>query len=131
MFSIHSTSSDRQLEFSNLRGELFTVVLNSSQLYVAKDISTYTDEFGLLRLFQDLAAQDRPWLAPFSWGSLEGDFKISATCTPLGVVTFQIHLIDQTGAAEMMDLSFSVSSELGQLPRIANAAKSFFHPVCA
>ena len=131
MFSIRSTSSDRELEFLDLRGEEFTVELRGHGIQLTRDISTYTDSTGLVAFFNNLASIERPWDGSPKWASLEGEFIISASCSKLGEVLFSLEISGHIGAPEQWHTSFSLTSELGQLPKIANGARSFFQSPCA
>ncbi|WP_425280003.1 DUF6228 family protein [Holophaga foetida] len=126
MFSIRSNTSDRELVFRDLSGEYFTADLRGNDLRAAQAVCTYTDPLGLVRFFETLAAWEQPWRQPFEWRSLEDEFSISATCSPLGEVLFTVSISGQPGAPEEWQASFSITSELGLLPSIAKAAKAFF-----
>jgi hypothetical protein len=131
MFSIRSNSSDRELTFRDLSGDYFTVELLGAELRAIRGVYAYTDHLGLVRFFETLAAYERPWDQPCEWGSLEGEFNISASCSSLGEVLFTVSISGQPGVSEEWQLSFSITSELGLLPSIAKAAKSFFNSPCA
>jgi hypothetical protein len=128
MFTIHSTSSDRELTFLDLRGEQFTFELRGHGLQVTREVSTYTDPSGLLEFFTKLGSFERPWEGSPAWASLEDEFRISASCSKLGAVIFSLKISGLPGIPEEWQASFSLTSELGQLPKIANAARSFFRP---
>jgi len=131
MLSIRSTSSDRELTFLDLHGEQFTVELRGHGLQVSRDVSTYTDSTGLVAFFDKLASYERPWDGSPKWASLEGEFIISASCSKLGEVLFSFEISGHIGTPEQWHTSFSLTSELGQLPKIAKGARSFFQSPCA
>ncbi len=121
-----SNTSERVITLSNRRGEWFTAKL-SGNVQVATEVSTYTDEFGLLEYFQKLGGYRKPWKGEIVWSSLEGDFKIAAITTSLGQVTFIIKLYGMAGSDEEWTLTAGISTELGQLPMLAKQAKQLFH----
>jgi len=128
MFTIHSTSTDRELAFLDLREEQFTFELRGFGLQVTHEVSTYMDPSGLLEFFTKLGSFERPWEGSLTWASFENEFRISASCSNLGVVLFSLTISGYSGVSEEWQASFSLTSELGQLPRIASAARSFFRP---
>jgi len=124
-FSINSTSSSREILFSGHRDEYF-------QIYIKGDVSAfvdvwaYTDAKGLYSFFQELANREKPWHGSKSWESIEGEFTISTTCSPLGEVLFTIQLRGLQGAPEEWKVSVGLATELGQLTSIAKQAREFF-----
>jgi hypothetical protein len=125
-FSIRSSSSDRELVFSNLDGDYFTVELLGSSVRSTRHVYAYTDAKGLARFFATLAAHSHPWAGAESWGSIEGEFKLSAECSTVGHVSFKIEICDMFGGPEQWQLSAVLATELELLPAIAANAKSFF-----
>ncbi|WP_425602255.1 DUF6228 family protein [Luteimonas aquatica] len=106
--------------------DYFTVELRGEDLQATRRVYAYTDAAGLNRLFARLAEYERPWTAEESWESLEGEFLLSASCSPLGIVTFLAAIYGSPGAPEEWHVSASITTELGQLPSIAAGAKRFF-----
>lgn len=125
LFSIHSSSSSRELVFQSRRGDYFQAVLKGNVEVVA-DVYTHTDAQGLGRLFQELAAQEKPWKGEKGWQSIEGEFSISATCSSLGEVQLLVKLRGLTGAPEEWNVEVGLITEFGQLERIAKQAMAFF-----
>ncbi|GAB1259294.1 DUF6228 family protein [Aurantivibrio plasticivorans] len=125
-FSISSTSSNNKLIFSGKDGEYV-------QVSVAGDVSArlrvylYTDEAALLNYFRSLGSSINPWKGEISWESLEGEFKISCSCSSLGAVNFQVHLWGLAGHPEEWRVSLGIDTEFGQLQSIANRATKFFN----
>ena len=76
--------------------------------------------------FRKLPAFKNPWQGERSWGSLEGEFKISAICTTLGHAIFQVKMSGQNGGTEEWMTQFGLETELGQLETIARNAAMFF-----
>ncbi len=124
-FSIHSISSSRELIFTDRRGEYFKVYIKGD-VSAFVEVWAYTDANGLSGLFQELASYEKPWQGEESWGSIEGEFVISATCSPLGEVLFAIQLYGLQGAPEEWKVSVGLATEFGQLSNIAKHAKEFF-----
>jgi hypothetical protein len=81
---------------------------------------------GVATFFETLAAYQAAWKGEESWESLEGDFRIGATCSALGQVHFLVTLRGAIGAPETWQASAGLTSELGQLPAIAKAARQFY-----
>jgi len=125
-FSIHSTSSSRELVFSDNRDEYFKVYIKGD-VSAFVEVWAYTDANGLYGLFQELANYEKPWEGAKSWESIEGEFIISATCSPLGEVLFTIQLRGLQGAPEEWKVSVGLATEFGQLSNIAKHAKEFFY----
>jgi hypothetical protein len=125
-FSIKSSSSDRELVFSRVRENHFTVELVGTEFRAIREVYTFTDHHGLPKLFCWLAAQQRPWSGNQSWGSLEGEFSFSATCSQLGEVFLLVSIWGLPGAPEEWRVSGSVTTELGQLPKIAEGVSRLF-----
>jgi len=65
----------------------------------------------------DLGKQGRPWNGVREWQSIEGDFKLSATCTALGNVAFNVELHGLQGATEEWAVTAGIDYELGELER--------------
>lgn len=129
MFSIQSSSSDRELVFLAPQGDYFTVELRGTELQACRGVYAYTDSQGLAALFERLASHDRPWSGTEGWESLEAEFSLTARCTPLGVVTFAISIHGLPGVPEAWKLTAQLTSEMGQLPGIAANARRFFSVV--
>jgi hypothetical protein len=127
LFSIHSVSSSRELIFSDHKGEYFFVELKDSNLSVSTKVwDGMGNSNGLRALFQELASYKTPWQAARAWGSFEGEFEISATCTTLGHVIFWIKLSGFPGGTEEWEVQAGLETELGQLEKIAKDANMFF-----
>ncbi len=124
-FSIHSTSSSRELIFADRRGESFKVRI-AGDVSASVEVWVYPDASKPDSLFQELANYEKPWRGVKSWAAVEGEFAISATCSPLGEVVFTIQLRGLRGAPEEWRVSVGLATEFGQLSNIAQQAKSFF-----
>lgn len=128
-FSIRSTSSDREVVFSQFRkeDETLRVDLTSHEFSAASIVSVYTDAFGLDNLFQELGNLERPWSGVKGWAGIEGDFSIAATSTSLGEVTFRVSLSVHAGSPEEWRIDMGVTTDFGQLSKIAAMSRAFFH----
>jgi hypothetical protein len=125
-FAIRSCTSDRSLQVSEAGHESFTAELLGTGLSATLRVSTHTDAEGLSLFFGRLASQEQPWHGIESWESLEGEFRIMASCSSLGEVHFEVGLRFLQGAPEEWSLSAGLLTELGQLPIIARNAALFF-----
>lgn len=83
-FIIKSSTSDLSLVLSDINGAYFKAILQSSHLNVVREVYAYTDANGLANLIEFLSSQKKPWVGEESWESLEGEFKLTATCSILG-----------------------------------------------
>ena len=125
-FSIKSSSSEREIFFLDPTEDGFTVAYHSIDVQASCGVYEFLHNDGIATLLQRLASFERPWPGSEQWSSLEGEFSISATCSPLGIVTFIVDLSGLPGAPEEWRLVASLTSELGQLQRLARRASSFF-----
>jgi hypothetical protein len=126
LFSIHSTVSDRELIFSSRKGDYFHVELKGMEMSSSIEVCSFSDTNGLNTFFQEIAGLRSPWKGEHAWGSLEGEFEISAICTSLGHVIFYVKLSGQFGSTEEWKTQFGLETELGQLVTIARNAAMFF-----
>jgi hypothetical protein len=127
VFSIHSTSSSRELVFSAHKGEYFRVELKGFEVVASTDVWAYTDANRLNEFFQELGHFERPWQGQRSWASIEGEFSLAATCTSLGNVSFHVTLLGLQGAPEEWRVEVGLVTDLGQLEKIAKHAQFFFN----
>lgn len=70
-----------------------------------------------------LSSYEKPWTDIKRWESIDGEFKISAACSRLGKVTFELEL-SHYGFSEEWAVKTQLNSETGQLPRIAKSAQA-------
>lgn len=127
MFSIHSTSSTRELVFSAHKDESFRVELKGFEVSASADVLAYTDANGLNEFFQELGHLEKRWQGQRSWASIEREFSLAATCTSLGKVTFRVTLLGLQGAPEEWRVEAGLVTDLGQLEKIAKHAGVFFN----
>ena len=126
--TLHSVVTGLSLKLSNMRADYYTAELNSPEFRIQRDIVSgyfFNDE-KLTTFFDGLAMQEKPWAGEKKWHSLESALLISATCTILGQVTFDIVIRKLHGSMEEWEFRTKLQSELGQLPILATAAKIFF-----
>ena len=124
MFLIKSNNSSRSFVFSNLRGDEFTFEIDGD-MYGAVEVSTYTDQFGLLRLIETCASYDRPWSGSKTWAAVDGNFDVAMSCSALGVVDIVVN-IAAYGVAEEWSIQARLETDLGRLAIVANEARMFF-----
>lgn len=124
-FRIKSVESDLEMILSDIKGDYFKVRVVSAHLNAIREVWAYTDASGLADFMEHLASHEKPWAGTEHWESLEGEFKFSAKCSLLGRVTFEIELSHE-GCAEEWLVRTQLSSELGQLPKLAKSARAFF-----
>lgn len=126
-FSIKSSSSNEQFVFSERDGEFFQFEVVGEAIRASRKVSTYTDEFGVAKLFSKVDELGTPWHGVESWESLEGEFVINITCDSSGHVTIQIKLTQWNGGNEDWHITVHLNTELGQLTKIASEARAFFN----
>ncbi|MGY0653105.1 DUF6228 family protein [Luteimonas sp. A537] len=112
--------------FLSPHGDYFTVELRGASVQATHTVWAHTDARGLANLFARLATYERPWSGNERWESIEGEFLLSATCSPLGEVNFSVRILGLQGAPEEWQVSASLTTELGQLPKVAAGAHRFF-----
>lgn len=125
-FSIKSSSSERELSFADPTRDGYTVTYRGNDVHACCGVYEFMQGDNLATLFQRVASFRRPWPGVEEWRSLEGEFSLAATCSSLGVVTFTASLSGLPGAPEEWRLTASLTSELGQLQRLAEEACLFF-----
>ncbi len=82
----------------------------------------------LTDFFEGLQQEEKPWDGIKDWESWEKDFKISATCTSLGQVYFDIQLSSNADEDEAWIVQLKIRHDFGALPKLAKAAKAIFGP---
>jgi hypothetical protein len=126
MFSILSTSSDRELCFVERSGDDLLVEIRGQSPVASITVSTYTDNLGLYWFFERLGELSSPWSGEMAWASLEGEFELKASCSATGSVMFHVRVYGSAGSPEEWRLMAGITSEFGQLSTIAKQARSFF-----
>lgn len=125
-FAIKSTSSNREICFSKFDGEDFYVELKGDINATTKIYEYAPHSYNLSYWFAELGKQVTTWEDTKVWESLEGELKISATCTLLGRIHFLLALRMLPEADEETFIQVGLESELGQITNISNEARKFF-----
>lgn len=124
LLTIRSSNSNRSLCIEAVTDSYLTAVLESHVLSGSVEVWVETgDVAGLARFFGELGELEAPWSGTRSWASLESDLELSATCTSLGAVTFQIGMRGLPGSPEEWQLEAGLETEFGQLSRLAAEAE--------
>ncbi len=129
-FVIQSSISENQLSFlRSTASSMFIIKISSTEMTVQREdlFSTGSYEW-LTDFFEGLASQDKPWQDIKDWESWEKEFRISATCTSLGQVYFDIQLASNPEDEEAWVARFKIRSDFGALPQLAKNAKAIFGP---
>jgi hypothetical protein len=125
LLTIHSSNSSRTLRMEAPVDSYLTVALEGHAISGAVEVWVETgDVAGLAIFFGELGGLEAPWKGARNWVSLEGDLKLSATCTSLGAVTFHVSMSGLPGAAEEWQLQAGIETEFGQLARLATEAEA-------
>lgn len=125
MINIRSCSSNRELRISCASDSYLLAELVGSPVSAKVEVWVETgDAAGLQAFLADLGKQGRPWSGVREWQSIEGDFKLSATCTALGNVVFNVELHGLQGATEEWAVTAGIDYELGELERQFPASDS-------
>lgn len=126
MFRIHSVYSDREFIFSNNQESWFRIEVCSSTLRCTHSV-WYEDTYpNVDKFFKDLAVSGKVWQGERKWESLEGDLKLSATCSRTGNVHLSIDIRQHTGGDEESNINTGLMIDLGQLNSIAEGMREFF-----
>lgn len=125
MFEIKSVDSDLKFTFTDIVKDSFKIIISSNSLNTVREVYSFTDSDGIAKLLEELASKSTPWPGREEWESLEGEFKISATCNHFGHVKFCIE-IHQIGSDEDWSVNAELKTEFGQLPKIAKSARKCF-----
>ena len=119
MINIRSCTSNRELRISCASDSYLLAELTGFSVSARVEVWVETgDAAGLQAFLTDLGKQGRPWSGTRDWQSIEGDFRLSATCTPLGNVVFSVELHGLQGATEEWAVTAGIDYELGQLERL-------------
>lgn len=82
MIKIRSCSSNRELRITRASDSYLLAELNGFPVSAKVEVWAETgDAAGLQAFLTQLGKQGRPWEGTREWQSIEGDFKLSATCT--------------------------------------------------
>jgi hypothetical protein len=124
LLTIRSTSSNRALQIGEGGGNSIPVKLTGFPITAVTEVWAETgDVSALADFFVNLGKVRSPWQGTRTWESLEGDFRLSVTCSSLGAVTFQVQLRGLQGAPEEWHVESGIESEFGQLEQLAKDAE--------
>ncbi len=126
MFSIHSVNSDRELVFRDYQEDCYIVDLRGADCSASVQVWDSPAGRHLNEFFHELAETGLPWQGERVWESQEMEMKLTVTCSHLGQVTFRIRLCSHLGSEEEWQVQAGITSELGQLERMAKEANGFF-----
>lgn len=74
-------------------------------------------------LFRDMADNWQGWKGEKVWGSLDGEFTLTATATLLGRITLLIDMVEMAGAFRLVA---TLGLEAGQLEEISKRVELLF-----
>ena len=123
---IKSSNSDATLEFSDLDGEFFRASLHSDSHSANMRVSTYTDPYGIVRLFKEAASNWRGWSGEKQWESLEGDFRLMLCSSSTGHIRLKALISHDCGNPDPWRLNAELGIEAGQLESLAQSIERFF-----
>ena len=123
---LKSVNSDVELEFSNVRGDLFDFRIQARDHSAAQEIDTYSDAGGVARLFSEAAREWRGWSPAKVWESLEGELRLQLTINRTGHVTLAVRLQSNQGTRDAWCVESSIALEAGQLEAIASEARQLW-----
>ena len=121
MITIRSCTSNRELRIRHARDSYLLVELAGFPVSASVEVWVETgDAAGLQAFLADLGKQERPWNGMREWQSIEDDFKLSATCTALGNVVFNVQMRGLQGAPEEWVVTAGIDYELGRLEHLSS-----------
>jgi hypothetical protein len=127
LLSILSTTSNRALEIGEGTESYLSVCIVGYPVTATTEVWIEAgDVSSLANFFVILGESGGPWKGAKTWSSLEGDFKLSATCSALGVVTFDVELCGLQGAPEEWRITAGLETEFGQLDGFAACARNLW-----
>ena len=123
--TIKSCNTAAMLTLCERVGDYFTVVYDSPSVKLRKRVWGYTDCDFLVNLFKFIAKEWKGWEGSQEWGSIEGEFQVSATSDKSGHVTLSI-ILKEIDGPELWDATVSLGVEAGQTETIAKKVEVFF-----
>jgi hypothetical protein len=125
---IQSNLSDRELVFSRLPGDYFSIKLRGGRLSAIATVYADGSSGYLSRMFQEMGRLEKPWSDARTWESLEEEFSMAITCNNRGHVRFDIKMRVEQGELdpERAFVTASLTVDLGTMPSLARDARSFF-----
>ena len=125
MFTIKSSRSDTELAFIDFEGDYYNVELRGSEVSAFRHVWGYTDCELLVDLLRHLAKQERGWQEPAEWTSIESDLAMKFRSDSRGHVFVDVEMRRCRGEEDWTVMA-EIQTELGQMPKIASGAASFF-----
>ena len=123
---VRSPSSGGTAVLSYDGEETLHVSIKSAALCATKQVWLYTDGAELNSFFQMLGEKTASWRDVLSWQSVEQDFVISVTCSPLGQIDFKIILHEQCNGDESWHMQLVIRNDFSALPGIAGQSAIVF-----
>lgn len=120
VFTIRSSSSNRALQIRRKDADHLEVELCGFAISATPSVWVEREDLGsLMDFFTVLGQQQQPWQGARSWGTLEGNFSLLATCSLSGAAVLKVELRGLQGAPEEWQLVAGMELEFGQLARLA------------
>jgi hypothetical protein len=123
LITVRSTASDRVLHIGDVEDVLFPVTLSGYPVTTRTQLWVEYDAPELAAFLQDMGRLERPWSGAKVWNSLEGDLRLSVTCSLLGAVTFDVTLSGAPGSPEAWSVTAGIQTGLGELERIGRESE--------
>ncbi len=124
-FTIKSADSATVLRLYLRSEDYVRVSLTSPEFSGAIDVYSHDGFNHLVSFFESLAQDWKGWDGARVWGSLEGDFEVSATNDRRGHISLSVLLHRDFGNPEPWRLVAGLVVEAGQLDKIAADARIF------
>ena len=125
MISIRSCSSNRELKINFADESCLQIELVGFPVSAQLEVWTETDDaIDFQNFLANLGKQNSAWQGKQTWQSLEGDFTLSASCSALGNVVFDVELRGLQGSTEAWNITAGIDYELGRLAQLSLASDS-------
>ena len=120
---IRSSNSDAALEFFDVQGDAFRIAVIARDHSAVREISSYTDAYGIVRLFSEAARDWRGWQGRKVWESLEGELRLEMTSDRRGHVALGVRIRSSVGGPDSWCVDTQISLDAGRLEAVAGDAK--------
>ena len=124
---IKSSKSSASIRFHDKHGEYFLTTVSSVDYSATIKVWSYTDSAHLVDLFQSMALDWRGWTGNRSWESIEGELHLDCSHDRLGHITLCTCLRMNDGVSDAWSIKCIITTEAGQLDKIARDITSFFN----
>ncbi|MCE2594792.1 DUF6228 family protein [Motilimonas cestriensis] len=128
-FTIKSSNTSASLTFCERDGDYYSVIYDSPAIKLKKRVWGYSDGGLLVDLFAYIAKQWKGWDGLQTWGSIEEDFGLSASCDHLGHVMLHLSFIENDGP-EVWQAKVDIGLDSGQMDEVADNVRHFFRDKC-